>query len=99
MQDSWAVLSILYAVMDRIKKELPTVTSTWIVTENVRNYQNYFLTVAAPFLTASNSVLLNALVHPETAWGKGLVDANFSVAMSHVHRWGRESGNDVSTLR
>lgn len=85
--------------MDRVKQQLPTVSSTWIVIENARNYQNNLLPVAAPFLTSSHSVLLNKLIHPEMARGKGLVDAHFSVAIRHVHRWVRERGNDGCTSR
>lgn len=73
-QDSWAVLSVVGTVMDRIKQGLPTVTSTWIVTDNSRNYQNHMLPVVAPFLNASYSVLLNELVHSETARGEGFME-------------------------
>lgn len=46
-------------------------------------------------ITTISGVLLNSLINPETARGKGLVDVNLSVAMSHGDRWAGESGKDV----
>lgn len=66
-QDRWVVLSILEAGMYQVKKEIPTVRSTWTVTGNARKYQSYLLPVVAPFVTASHAVKFNALIHPETA--------------------------------
>lgn len=39
------------------------------------------------------------MIYPETARGKELVDAHFFVAVSHVHRWVRKSGNHLCTPR
>lgn len=79
----------------RIRLDLPNVTSLTIVTYNTRNYQNGLVPVVVPFICHPYGVTLYALIHPESARGKGLVNVHFSVAMHHVHRYVQSTGWDV----
>lgn len=81
--------SILDAVQSRLTDQIPSLRTTSVITDNAPNYQNDAVPVIAPFIAAEHGLSLNGFIHPETAIGKSLVDAHFSIAMRHVLRYVR----------
>lgn len=55
-QDCLAVLSIIDAIIARLKLELPTVKSIFVLSDNARYYQNDILPVAAPYITKEHGI-------------------------------------------
>lgn len=96
-QDFLAVLSIIDAILARLRLELPTVTSIFMLSDNARCYQNDILTVAVPYITKEHGIFLSGIVHSETQRGKSLLDAHFAIAMMHVNLYCRETRRDVTT--
>lgn len=70
LQDCWAVIYVLDAVIAFLRLELSTVTTLSLVTNNAGNYQNDLLQVIAPFLTFYRVVQLEGLIHLESSRGE-----------------------------
>lgn len=45
-----------------------------------------FIASHCAIFASSHGINLHAMIHPETARGKGLVDAHFSIATQHIHQ-------------
>ena len=96
-QDCLAVPSIIDAILARLRQELSTATSIFILFGNARRYQNDILPVAVPYLTKEHGAFLSGIVHSETQMGKSLLDAHFAIAMMHVNLYCRETRRDFIT--
>ena len=96
-QDRVAVLSLLDAILARLKIELPDVKRFHLISDNARCYQNDLLPVMGPFIAKSHSLFMEGFVHSETQRGKSLVDAHFALAMMHISRYCTETRKDVTT--
>ena len=96
-QDCLAVLSIIDAILARLRIELPTVTSIFILSDDARCYQNDILPVALPYIPKEHGIISSGIVHFETQRGKSLLDAHFGIAMMHVNFYCRETRCDVTT--
>lgn len=66
------------------------------VTGGALRYQNDIIPVLSPLIAWTYSFLFRGVVHPETARGKSLFDAHFSNATRNVHRFVKETGQDVA---
>lgn len=93
--DYWDVVSIFDAIVARIRLELPTVISLAVIAESALNYQNDVVLVVAPFICHAHGVNLEALIHPESVRGKGILYVHFSITMRHVHRYVQGTGRDL----
>lgn len=79
-QNSFAVLSILEALLSFLKATQPAVKEINIVTDNATCYQNKIFPVAAGFISNLQQLTLRKVLHVETQSGKRLADAHFVVA-------------------
>lgn len=78
-QDCWEVSNILDAVLSRVTLQIQSLRSVWVVTENARSYQTYFVSVISPFIYTAHGLNLNGFAQPETERRKSLVDAHFQL--------------------
>lgn len=71
-------------------------TIMWLVSDIARTYQNDVIPVIAPLICWTHGFVLKAFMNSETARGKGLLDAHFSIAMRQVQKF-EETKGDVTT--
>lgn len=98
-QDMVAICSILDAVLCRLKSELPSVTSFYLLSDNARCYQNDLLPVMGPFIAKTHDLEMSGFIHSETQRDKSLINAHFAIAMRHISRYCNETRGDVTTPR
>ena len=96
-QDRMAVASLVDAVLSGMKRELLTVRSSTLISDNARCYQNDILPVMFPFMSNHHGLSISSLIHSETQQGKSLVDDHFALAMTHICRYVNASRSDVCT--
>ncbi|OWY99776.1 hypothetical protein PHMEG_00029166 [Phytophthora megakarya] len=76
-QDRDAVISVLEAVLIRLRKDLPTVKTVTLISNNTNYYQNALLPLIVPFLL--HGIHIKRILHTETQDGRGVLDAHFLV--------------------
>lgn len=86
------MLSILDAIVARIRLDVPTFTCLTVITDNARKYQNDVVPVVASFICHAHGVTMEALIHLGSTRGTVLVDAHFSVAMDNVQQYVQGKG-------
>ena len=96
-QDRMAVTSLVGAVLSRMKREIPTVRSFTLLSDNARCYQNDVLPVMLPFISKHHGLSISSFIHSEMQQGKSLIDAHFAPAMMHMNRYVNASRSDVCT--
>lgn len=65
-QDSFAVCSIVEAVLAHVKEELSGVVYTWFLSNNATCYANRILPVMAPYMAQDMGIRLRGMLHSET---------------------------------
>lgn len=83
-QDCWGVSSILHTVVSPVIKQITTLRSLSVETDNARNYQKVFVPDISPFIGTAQGLNLKGFSYHETERGKSLADAHFSIDMRHV---------------
>lgn len=90
------VLSLIEAVLIRLRKDAPHVTSITIQTRAAPCYQNAWTAVALPYLGLAHNVRVTRVLHTETRDGRPLLAAHFAQAMSVLRAW-MQKGNNCTT--
>lgn len=95
VQDCIETVSIVEALMFRIKRQLPKCRQLWIVTDNARCYKNDLFSGIVLQVCKQRSITLKGIIHPAAQDGKNMVDAHFAIAKRHVLRYIAEQKADV----
>lgn len=95
-QDREAVISMIEAILMRIKRDLPQVKRIVIQSDNASAYQNTLLPLLFPYLSVVHGILVSRFIHTETQDGKGVLDAHFARSMQVLRSWVREDNNCIT---
>ncbi|GMF29003.1 unnamed protein product [Phytophthora lilii] len=92
-QDREAVVSLIEAVLIRLKRDLPHITRITFLSDNATCYQNWLIPLILPYLSHVHGIDVVRIIHTETQDGKSILDAHFARAMEHIVEWVKEGNN------
>jgi len=95
-QDREAVISVLEAVLMRLRKDVPTIKYITLLSDNATCYQNWFLPLIAPYLSVVHGITIKRIIHTDTQDGKSVLDAHFARAMQHIIQWVKDGNNCIT---
>ncbi len=95
-QDHVAVWAYFDAVLRKMRECLPHVKAIYVQSDNARCYKKGTLLLGMYKTAKAYGIKILSYVHTGVQDGKGSIDAHFSTAMRHVHRY-CSMGNDVIT--
>ena len=96
-QDMLSTLSIVEALLCRIRQQLPSSTHLTFISDNATTYQNDLLPVALVSIARDQEFTMQGFIHPDSQCSKNMVDAHFAVAKRHILRYIKETTKDVVT--
>jgi hypothetical protein len=94
-QDWIAVVSIVEAILHKVKEQFPAITAATLRSDNAPCYQNGPLAIF--FAVAELPIKVVRIVHTETQDGKCAVDAHFAIAMRRVWKYVENTAKNVAT--
>lgn len=95
-QDRDSVLSLVEAVIIRLRKDLPSINCITLLSDNATCYQNWLLPLIVPYLAWIHGITIKRIIHSETQDGKSVLDAHFARAMQTLIEWVKED-HDCTT--
>lgn len=95
-QDRDSVVSLVEAVLIRLRKDFPFIKKIAVLTDNASCYQNALLPLVLPYLAIIHGVSATKIIHTETQDGKSALDAHFAKAMQVLVSWVREGNNCIT---
>jgi hypothetical protein len=90
-QDTFAVASMVEAVLQHVHGLLPNISSIILQSDNAKCYNSNPLRVLVALINSRSPLKVERHVFTETQDGKGLIDAHFARAMAHVLKFMRTS--------
>lgn len=95
-QDREAVVSVIEAILMRIRKDLPHISTIVLQSGNASCYQNALVVLMLPHLSVAHGIRISRFIHTETQDGKSVLDAHFARSMGVLKLWLREGNNCVT---
>uniref|UniRef100_A0A7S2SF11 Uncharacterized protein n=1 Tax=Mucochytrium quahogii TaxID=96639 RepID=A0A7S2SF11_9STRA len=98
-QDGVAVASLVGKFLCQLKKELPTVESYILQTDNARYYHSKTLLMLLPLVSQKAGIPITRYIHTETQDGKCLIDAHFAKGEQHVDSYIVEGEDALNSMQ
>ena len=95
-QDGLTVLALFEAVLMQIKIDHPQINNAILLSDNAHCYHSKIMVMLLGLVAKNSGINLEAVMHTETADGKGTLDAHFAVEKFRLKTWCAE-GHDVAT--
>lgn len=95
-QDRNYVVSMIEAVMLRLREDLPHIKTITLQSDNATCYQNALVVLVLPFLSVTHGIQVSQFIHTETQDGKSVLDAYFARSMGVLKMWLKEGNNCVT---
>lgn len=73
-QDRESVVSVIEAVMLRLREDLPSIKSIALQSDNATCYQNALVMLLLPYLSVTHGIEVTRFIHTETQDGKSVLD-------------------------
>lgn len=96
IQDCECVLSMIEAVLIRLRKDLPHIKRIVLQSCNAPCYQNLLLSLLLPFLSVAHGIEIVRLIHTESHGAQSVLDNHFAKVMQTLKVW-MEGGNSCVT--